>query len=365
MIFFIAAIHGIILGLLVANHKKYGKPSSNKLLGLAILFFSLCLVEYGLYTSGLFIKAPHIIASTNPFLFSVPPLMYFYVKSRLSLKINKIDFFCFVPVLIYLVLAVPFYVLTSEEKIGVVSKQENRYIIFHGFWAFYYLILWMFFGWLSLKFIKKREQLNNYSAQEKKELKWLRAIMSTFMIIALLDVGFYFLGNKMVELKTITAYITTTMHASIIYIMGYLAILNPKILFDQKPALYERSTLSNDKAKSILEEIIRYVENKKPFLDSSLRMSQLADELSISNNQLSQVLNQELDKNFNEFINSYRVKEVQERLKESKYQNLTMLAIAEDSGFNSKNAFNRAFKYHTGMTPSQYKKATESNTAID
>jgi len=364
MIFFIAAIHGVILGLLVANHKKYGKPNSNKILGFAILFFSICLAEYGLYTSGLFIKVPHLITSTNVFLFSVPPLMYFYTKSRLSLKINRFDYLSFIPVLIYFVLAIPFYVLSSEDKINVLTKSQGNFIIFHQFWAFYYLILWMVFGWMSLKVISKQKQVGSYSSQEKKELKWLKSIMITFMAVALLDVAFYFIGNNITGFRTIAAYITTTVHALIIYTMGYLVILNPKILFDQKPAQYERSALSNDTAKRILKEIIQYVENNKPYLDSNLRMSQLADELSISSNQLSQVLNQELDKNFNEFINSYRVKEVQERLKENKFQNLTILAIAEDSGFNSKNAFNRAFKYYTGVTPSQYKKSIKKNTAI-
>ena len=50
----------------------------------------------------------------------------------------------------------------------------------------------------------------------------------------------------------------------------------------------------------------------------------------------------------------YRVEEVKQRLKDSKYKNFTILAIAYDSGFNSKSAFNTIFKDLTGMTPSQY-----------
>ena len=65
-----------------------------------------------------------------------------------------------------------------------------------------------------------------------------------------------------------------------------------------------------------------------------------------------------MGKNFYYLINEYRVGEVKKRLKNPKYKNLTILAIAYDSGFNSKSAFNTIFKDMTGLTPSQYLKNT-------
>uniref|UniRef100_UPI0025C5409B helix-turn-helix domain-containing protein n=1 Tax=Lacinutrix sp. TaxID=1937692 RepID=UPI0025C5409B len=59
--------------------------------------------------------------------------------------------------------------------------------------------------------------------------------------------------------------------------------------------------------------------------------------------------------NFYSFINSYRVLEVQNRIKNLKYKDSKIMAIAFDSGFNSKTSFNRAFKNHTGITPSEYR----------
>lgn len=358
MIFFIAAIHGIILSLLVANHKKYGKPQSNKILGLTILFFSCCLAEYGLYTSGLFLKVPYLVTSTNPLLFSVPPLIYLYVKSRMDLSIQRSDYLIFSVALIYLILAIPFYTLSSEEKLHIFSQTQNNYIIFHEFWAFYYLILWIIFGGLGLQVVSRTKLENNFS---RKEFKWVKSLLLIFIIVALLDVGFYFLGRLISILKVTTAYITTSIHALMIYTLGYLVILNPKILFDRKNAQYQHSSLSDGDSQKLSLKIIAYIEDKKPYLDSNLRMGQLAEALSISTNQLSQVLNHELNKNFNEFINEYRVAEVKQKLQDSKYDHLTMVAIAQDSGFNSKNAFNRAFKHYTGKTPSQYKKSIKAS----
>ena len=102
--------------------------------------------------------------------------------------------------------------------------------------------------------------------------------------------------------------------------------------------------------------MIEYTNHKKPFLNGELTASELADELEMSRHQLSQILNYQLGLNFYDFINEYRVEEFKSRLKLSENNNLTLLGIAYDSGFNSKTTFNTIFKKVTGLTPSQYKK---------
>lgn len=71
---------------------------------------------------------------------------------------------------------------------------------------------------------------------------------------------------------------------------------------------------------------------------------------------LSKAINQGFGKNFNDFVNEYRISEVKDRLGKSDLDRMTLLGIALDSGFNSKATFNRAFKKYTGMTPNQYVK---------
>jgi len=71
---------------------------------------------------------------------------------------------------------------------------------------------------------------------------------------------------------------------------------------------------------------------------------------------LSQIINENLHLSFFDFINSYRIKEAGKRLVSSDYQKYTILAIAMNVGFNSKSAFNMAFKKFTNKTPSEYKK---------
>jgi AraC-like DNA-binding protein len=93
----------------------------------------------------------------------------------------------------------------------------------------------------------------------------------------------------------------------------------------------------------------------KPYLNPELSLQMLANQLDIPPHYLSQVINEQLGQNFFDFINSHRIEEVKARLLDPQYTHLTILAIAFDSGFNSKSAFNSAFKNQTGLTPSQFR----------
>ena len=107
-------------------------------------------------------------------------------------------------------------------------------------------------------------------------------------------------------------------------------------------------------------ELIRLVETDKPYLESDLTLNTLADRLDIPLHHLSQIINQFEEQNFNDFINKYRVEEFIKRA--SRDRHLSFLAIALDSGFNSKSTFNAVFRKHKGMTPTQYMTSQQVDT---
>jgi len=96
------------------------------------------------------------------------------------------------------------------------------------------------------------------------------------------------------------------------------------------------------------------MENEKPFLNPDLNLTELSKMLKIPAPTLSDTINSGFEKNFNDFINSYRVQAVKNMLQEGKQEQLSLLGIAYECGFNSKATFNRVFKKLTDTSPSQY-----------
>ena len=122
-----------------------------------------------------------------------------------------------------------------------------------------------------------------------------------------------------------------------------------KIKVDESPAKAVQS-----KNKEQLSRILEFMETQKPYIDSKITLSGLADKLDISSHNLSRIINEEFGKNFNDFINEYRIKEFKKIILAGEHPNLTLLSYGYMVGFNSKTSFNRSFKRITGQTPSDF-----------
>ncbi len=94
---------------------------------------------------------------------------------------------------------------------------------------------------------------------------------------------------------------------------------------------------------------------KRFYLDADLSLNSLAKELGIPIHELSRIINTGLRKNFNDFVNEFRIQDVARKIKDPAYDRITLLGIAYDCGFNSKTTFHRAFKQITGKSPAEYK----------
>lgn len=119
---------------------------------------------------------------------------------------------------------------------------------------------------------------------------------------------------------------------------------------------YESSGLKNEEAVILKKNLLELMERDRPFLKGDLSISELAAKLKVSRHALTQVLNNNIEKNFYNFINEYRVEEAKKYLIDSKYSHYSIVAIAFESGFNSKTTFNTFFKNYCGTTPTEFKK---------
>ncbi len=117
----------------------------------------------------------------------------------------------------------------------------------------------------------------------------------------------------------------------------------------------KKSNLTQEEKDKYVQHILEYMEKEKPYLDHEIKQSFLAEKLGMSVHLFSEVLNVCFEKNFNSFINLYRVDRAKQLMKNPKYKHYKVLAIGYESGFPSKTSFNRVFKKLVEQTPSQYR----------
>jgi AraC-like DNA-binding protein len=124
---------------------------------------------------------------------------------------------------------------------------------------------------------------------------------------------------------------------------------------------YEWSSLTPETSERYLRRLLQSMAEEKLYLDTELTVAKLAEKLSIPPPHLSQIINERLKQSFVDFINTYRVEEAKRKLLDPLKRHYSVLAIAEEAGFNSKSSFNSVFKKHAQMTPSEFRKAFGDN----
>ncbi len=123
---------------------------------------------------------------------------------------------------------------------------------------------------------------------------------------------------------------------------------------------YKNSALQPTEKTKLLAQLITQIEAHKVYRQPNLTLTGLAKKMNIPKNHLSQVINEKIGCNFLEFLNQYRVKEAKEKLESADFQDLSILDIGRQAGFNSKTTYYAAFKKHTNTSPGNYRKALAS-----
>lgn len=119
---------------------------------------------------------------------------------------------------------------------------------------------------------------------------------------------------------------------------------------------FKQTSITPEESSGILKKIVYTIEVEKGYCDPDITLKSFSTKTKIPQRVISIVINEHLKKNFFEFINSYRVKEAMEILQDPKKNNISILDVGYEVGFNSKSAFNRAFKQFVKITPSEFRK---------
>lgn len=374
----ILVIQGLIFAvLLLVKYKRKGHISD---LFLALILMLTCYSQT-CYTIG-FMGWYNVFRTTkiNYFLFNIgivlAPLIYLYVKSvtASNFKFRKKDWWHFGFALTFVFYRMSIFIYDalqpgfSETQNGILKISLDEAIVqpIISFIEFPFMLLYLAFTFQL--FYNYRKKIKNYFSNTfKLELNWILSFLILFTLLFLYDTIQTIVGTYVIDLNYEQRWWLNLLGALItLYIgtKGYFTDTTKlkKLNFSFSPNVEAIPEHLDNKRKSISNEDIKLVkslmEHDKVFLNPELNLSDLAEQANMSRAQLSEIINSGFGKNFNDFVNMYRVNAFKAMLKANKHKQLSLLGIAQECGFNSKATFNRVFKKLTNHSPSEYLKST-------
>jgi AraC-like DNA-binding protein len=200
-----------------------------------------------------------------------------------------------------------------------------------------------------------------FSNKSKINMQWLKLVifgaMFTYIIIYIL-----IFANEYYHFTTFktSEAIGYCLGSILIFIWGFYGIRQTQIFTSYNDIVADNiKTEKFDNKDETMNLLLQVINSKKPYLDPELTIAKLSEMSGLPVNHVSYLLNTKFNKTFFDFINFYRIEEYKTQVRNPENNNLTLLGISFNCGFNSKATFNRVFKNYLNMTPKAYKSSIE------
>lgn len=340
---------------------------------LALFFLAVAMTEIGTALSGVVdsvrfnitIQALWIVGIT-----SVVPLLWHYVW-LLTAERNGIPprfiWHLLVPALGLLafitVVALP---LSQQERLFLEQTPSPQGALWFVAAAFELLaavivpLQWgLYLALIARRLIRYRSRLKDlFASTESKEMRWIVFVVGFSALFWALNVVSLFLvviasWNGLPELPEEVLNLVLCVTLAAWGLRQRPGLRGRPEQVPEMPKRYAKSALSTEMAERIAGKLRQAMERDRLYLDPNLSLWALSSHVRVSDNYVSQVLNERIGQNFFDFVNAYRIEAAKLRMREGTE---TVLEIAYDVGFNSRSSFYTAFKKVTGQTPSAYRK---------
>lgn len=380
VLIFLGVVQGVLLGIFFLTGQRR-KSLANRCFGLYLLSVSAIMLEIGLEYSNYMFRMLPLVDYGELFNFALAPLFYFFVFAKLNFRLPQHWGWHLLPAAIWSVNAITWIVQPIEFK-------YNSYInAFYPELPFVHVDPYMHDDFTGLRdYINELTMLSCLVYTMLALLEVLRAfkraklplwgkapasmtmarnVSALMVVFPLLIGGIKATYHEDMGDHFLAAYLTLTIYATTLLVMQGSNTLQeepvpePPITEPETPAepkrKYEKSAMSEEVEEAVLARLTRLLDTEKPYLESDLSLPKLAERLTTSPHNLSQLLNDRLGMTFFDWLATYRIAEAQRLLNDPATTNLKIDEIAERVGYNSPSAFHTAFKRLTNLTPAQYR----------
>lgn len=385
--FYLALIGGIfIFSLIVILLNLFGKDRRylNTLLSLGIGGVIWYIVMYLLTNTGYIRHFPDLFNKGLPFYYLIGPCFYLYMRGTIYQKyatFRKKDLLHLIVAFPAVCSILPYCLLDDPSQQFVVDQiAKDQNYSFSG--AAYIVGVWHWFAWpltaliyTIIQFYLIKDASNTISLI-KNNAKWMYrvTVMCGLIFATLLTVNTAVLFDRSAASIILGSSNMVLFLCWCLLILGGIFFSNPAFIYggtalvgenvthfefvggqQSKDELYrEKETHTSAGDLNLIASLENFLTQSKLYLEAGLTLSRLSVEVGIPSYKLSDLLNNHYQKNFNAYINAWRVKHVIQRLEDGDHKSLTLEALANDAGFISRNSFFTAFKKEMGLSPSSY-----------
>ncbi|MDY2588327.1 helix-turn-helix domain-containing protein [Winogradskyella aquimaris] len=354
----VCGLQAMILSGLVAFKKP--RTLANIFLALLVFFYALIAINIVVVNVMKDYDMLHVFRYMQlELLYGIGPALYFYTKciTHPQFQFRKKDFIHFIPLLLEFIFYRTSIYRTGSDGLYLDVMPTNSYIYLTQQWIGV-LSIWTY-SIASLILLKKyQKQIKEYYSKiEHLSLKWLQTPI-------LIYISYHFLWRIVTEIdrfifdKSLREYYflpNFTILAIITCWIGFKGYLKKtQDVVNLKPFEKKSKNSNATKDQNFLSKFKHLMETRKPYLNPDLNLAMLADLLEMKPRLLSSKINDNLNQNFYDIVNTYRVEAFKERLISHDRDQLSLLGHALECGFSSKSTFNNAFKKITQKTPSEY-----------
>ena len=319
---------------------------------IALIFFLIFHLDtFLLFTTEIIKQHPDLLGLSYPSLFLLGPSFLLFIKSYnvKTFRLKPIDVLHALPFLIALTEQINFTLQTREYKIRVITYYYDHVpdgVVTFDAWLStnIFVILFLTYLVISLYLVKSKHNGNKTTL---KRITWTLILLCiAFMLV---HTGFLITGISAVTTEIVLA----SLMAIAILFLSY-SVVDIKELFARTKNKYETSPLNTFEQELIKEKLIHALAIEKLFLKQNLKISNLSQATDIPSHHISQVLSEQMNISYYDFVNSYRVEAVKQQFMRGMASKLSIQAIGEECGFSNKTSFYRAFKKFTNETPNSY-----------
>ena len=345
----------VAMGFFLFFSLLFSKNKKSLPIAFLILAFSLILFQYVLYWTKYMIVFPYLGMLPHVCYYTIGPLLYLYFLYLFKKEVSFNYALHFLPAFLAFISFFAIlinYLPNTEVKVPWMWFSANPWFIAIHL-STYIALCWFIF--------QRKQASNTFERLRKRWSKILLLLLSTFTVAYLsyyILVEFPFFNDQWDYMISITMSVS-------IYTIGFFVIKQPQVFdgefFSQLflPSEHGDASFEESLMNELYTKLTRYMETEKPFIDNELRLVNLADSLGFSTHLLSKVINKKARKNFNQFVNDYRLQEAKKLLLEN--PEYSIKTIYFDVGFNNKATFYQAFKKEFHCTPSQFRDASVSS----